>query len=272
MRKLINWIAASVFAALALPGFAQSCKDLPHPRAVPDSQGCLAAVPVSDTPGERRVVVAMLHGDSNGSLESRHIEGWTRAGRTLTAPGRVVVFLVRPGYRSPLGNSSGWANPRDDDYTAENVDRVAAALRNLRKAYQADKVVVVGHSGGAIISTIILGKHPDAIDGAVLLGASCDIPPWRDHRNQQRGGGTPWLNSVNPMDHVAGVRAGTPVRFVTGDQDDNTLPRFCDRWRQEAAQRGMQVNFELFAGRNHTGVLSESQMPRWVGGIIDSLP
>ena len=109
------------------------------------------------------------------------------------------------------------------------------------------------------------------IDGAVLLGAACDIPPWRDHRNQQRGGGGPWSRSLNPIDYLAGVRPDTPVRFVTGDLDDNTLPKFCDRWRQETAQRGVRVNFELFNGRNHGGVLSESQMPRWVSGIVESL-
>lgn len=271
MRKLINWTTASILAVLASSSFAESCANLPHPRSVADSQGCLAVVPVSDTPGERRVVVAMLHGDSVGRLEDRHLERWTGIGQSLTAPGRVVVFLVRPGYRSPAGDSSGWANPRDDDYTAQNVDRVAQALRNLRKAYQADKVVLVGHSGGAATSALVLGRHPDAADGALIMGCPCDVPPWRDHRNSQRGGGGPWLNSLNPLDAVAGVRAGTPVIVATGAQDDNTLPLFGQRWAEAAAARGVAVKFEAVPGRDHASIQRWPEIGRRVGEVVDAL-
>lgn len=274
MNKLIRWMAGSAVAALlatALPAVAQSCADLPHPRSIPDTDGCLAVVPVSDAPGTRRVVVAMLHGDGRGSLETRQVERWTGIGQSLSAAGRVVVFLVRPGYRSPAGHSSGWANPNDDDYTKQNIDRVAQALRNLRTTYQADKVVLVGHSGGAATSALVLGRHPDAADGALLLGCPCDVPPWREHRNSQRGGSGTWARSLNPFDAVAGIRPGTPVHVATGAQDDNTLPLFGQRWAEAAVARGVAATFEAVPGRDHSSIQGWPEIGKRLGEVLEAL-
>lgn len=268
--------AATVTLGLLLawqpPSHAQSCQDLPAPRSVADSQGCLAVLPLSDEPGESRTVVALLHGDSLGRLEPRHVERWTAIGQSLKAPGRAVVFLARPGYRSDFGNSSGWANPRDDDYTQGNVDRVAQALRNLRKTYQAQRLILVGHSGGAALSALVLGRHPDAADAALLLGCPCDVPPWRDHRNGQRGGGAPWINSLNPLDAVATIRPGTPVIVATGAQDDNTLPVFGQRWSDAAVARGVRARFEAVQGSDHASIQRWPQIRQRVdelGSMLD---
>lgn len=264
-------LAVAACSTLTLPAWGQSCADLLHPRSVADSEGCLAVVPVSDSPGPRRVVVAMLHGDGRGSMETRQVDRWTGIGQSLSGAGRVVVFLVRPGYRSPAGDSSGWANPNDDDYTPKNVDRVAQALRNLRTTYQADKVVLVGHSGGAATSALVLGRHPDAADGAVLLGCPCDVPPWREHRNSQRGGGGAWGKSLNPLDAVAGIRAGTPVHVATGAQDDNTLPMFGQRWVETAAARGVAAKFESVPGRDHGSIQAWPQIGKRLGEVLEAL-
>jgi len=129
-----------------------------------------AAMPGNGSSAEPRVLVVMIHGDRTGTLEQRHIDRWVEVGRTLQADDRRVLFIVRPGYRTPAGNSSGWANPRDDDYTAENVDRVAGALSSLRNTHRARHVVLVGHSGGAALAALVLGRHPGVADAALLLG------------------------------------------------------------------------------------------------------
>lgn len=269
IRCLLIAVVATVLSSRV---WAQPCQELPRPRSVDDGQGCLAVVPVSDTPGTQRVLLALLHGDSRGELENRHLERWSAIGQSLAAPGRVVVFLVRPGYRSPAGHSSGWANPRDDDYTARNVDRVAQALRQLRQAYQAEKLVLVGHSGGAALSALVLGRHADAADAALLLGCPCDVPPWREHRNRQRGGGSPWSSSLNPLDAVAGLRAATPVWLATGAEDDNTLPIFGQRWAEAAAARGAAARFEAVPGRDHASIQRWPEIPRRVAQLLQALP
>jgi pimeloyl-ACP methyl ester carboxylesterase len=244
---------------------AQACAGLPAERSAPDGQGgCLALVPVEgparDAATPPRALVVMIHGDGTGSLEQRHVDAWMQVGRVLAAEDRVVALMIRPGYRSPAGDSSGWANPRDDDYTAANMERVAGALAALRQAHRPRHVVLVGHSGGAATAALVLGRHPGAADAALLLGCPCDVPPWRRHRNAQRGqGDRPWLNSLNPMDFVASIATATPVIAATGMRDDNTLPAFARRWVEQASAAGIDAHYEDVPGLGHAGIL------RWDG-------
>lgn len=302
MRPLMAILAGWICLLLCVPAqvLAQSCTQLPPHRSVPDGRsGCLAVVPVGRVPSdlgpapgvmsgtqhagaampgngssaEPRVLVVMIHGDRTGTLEQRHIDRWVEVGRTLQADDRRVLFIVRPGYRTPSGNSSGWANPRDDDYTAENVDRVAGALSSLRHTHRARHVVLVGHSGGAALAALVLGRHPGVADAALLLGCPCDVPPWRDHRNMQRGGGDrPWTSSLNPLSFVHGIPPGTPVLAATGSQDDNTLPRFQQRWVEAAASRGVRAQAEEVPGHDHGSILRWGGVPHRVQMLIDALP
>lgn len=302
MRPLTAILAAWICLLLCGPAqvWAQSCTQLPPHRSVSDSRsGCLAVVPVGHAPSEvgtapglmsgtqhvgaampgngssaePRVLVVMIHGDRTGTLEQRHIDRWVEVGRTLQADDRRVLFIVRPGYRTPAGNSSGWANPRDDDYTAANVDRVAGALSSLRHTHRARHVVLVGHSGGAALAALVLGRHPGVADAALLLGCPCDVPPWRDHRNMQRGGGDrPWTNSQNPLSFVHGIPPGTPVLAATGAQDDNTLPRFQQRWVDAAASRGVRAQAEEVPGHDHGSILRWGGVPSRVQMLVDALP
>jgi pimeloyl-ACP methyl ester carboxylesterase len=199
------------------------------------------------------------------------VERWTAIGKDLANKDRRVVFLIRPGYRSPAGDSSGWANPKDDDYTPQNIDRVAQALRVLRERYRAPQLLLVGHSGGAAASALVLGRHPGVADAALLLGCPCDVPRWRMHRSSQRGRDTTWRNSLNPLDAIGTIPAGTPVIAVTGAQDDNTLPEFARRWVAAAAARGLRARFEAAEGRDHDSILAWPEIPQRAAELIEAL-
>jgi pimeloyl-ACP methyl ester carboxylesterase len=255
---------------------AQPCAELPAERTVSDGRsGCLAVVPVAPPPGadRPRVLVVMIHGDRTGSLEQRHVDRWVEVGRALQAADRRALLLIRPGYRTPAGDSSGWANPRDDDYTAENTARVAGALVALRQTLQPQRIVLVGHSGGAATAALVLGRHPGAADAALLLGCPCDLPPWRDHRNLQRGGfDRAWSHSLNPLAFVSGIVAATPVHVATGARDDNTLSRFAISWVERAAARGVAAAFEEVPGHDHGSILRWDGIAPRVQALIAALP
>lgn len=263
---LSAWVLASASA------WAQDCSDLPPDRMVTDQKGgCLALVPISTPAQSPKTLVVLLHGDGEGKLGQRQIDRWRAIGRTLMAPDRQVIFMIRPGYQSPVGNSSGWANPRDDDYTEGNIARVAGALTVLRQTYPSAKLVLVGHSGGAATSALVLGKHPLVADAALLLGCPCDVPPWREHRNAQRGRGGPWNNSLNPLAYVSGIPGGTPVLAATGAQDDNTLPEFAKRWVDQAAARGVKARYEEVPGLNHSTIQQWPGMAAQVDELLTAL-
>ena len=255
----------------SLVAWAQPCSELPAERTVSDQKGgCLALVLIGPTAPSSKTLIVMLHGDGEGRLNQRQLERWTALGRSLQAPDRSVFFLIRPGYQSPAGNSSGWANPRDDDYTPQNMERVAGALRVLRETYKAEKLILVGHSGGAATASIVLGKHPGVADAALLLGCPCDVPPWRVHRNAQRGGSGGWPNSLNPLAFIAGIPAGTPVLAVTGAQDDNTLPEFAKRWVEAARAKSVKARFEEISGLNHSTIQQWPDIASRVSQLIEA--
>lgn len=261
----------AISLCLSLDAWAQPCSELPTERTVSDQKGgCLALVSIGPTSPSSKTLIVMLHGDGQGRLNQRQIERWSVLGRSLQAPDRSVIFLIRPGYQSPAGNSSGWANPRDDDYTSQNMERVAGALRVLRDTFKPEKLILVGHSGGAATSSIVLGKHPGVADAALLLGCPCDVPPWREHRNAQRGGSGGWPNSLNPLAFISGIPAGTPVLAVTGAQDDNTLPEFAKRWVEAASAKSVKARFEEVSGLNHLTIQEWPEIASRVSQLIEA--
>lgn len=278
--SLAQVIFATTLAVISPIVAAQRCADLPMERSIPDGKGCLAVwsprqldATNSDLKNHpsHRVLVVLLHGDSGGGLTQRHLDRWQRAASNLSELNQHIVFLVRPGYSAPVGDSSGWANQRDDDYTAENVERVATALQNLKTRYQSSRVLLVGHSGGAAIAALILGRHPAAVDGAILLGCPCDVPTWRQHRGLQRGRQTYWPNSLNPLDIVSKIPTDKVVLAITGSQDDNTLPQFAETWITAASARGVHAKFLLAPDQDHTNILLWPGLPEQVKQIIKGL-
>lgn len=277
LARVLLIIVILIFHSVAI---AQKCDGLSVERSIPDGKGCLtvwfpkgfdAAGVDSTVNADSRVLVVLLHGDSAGGLAQRHIDRWTRAAKILTEPTQPTIFLVRPGYSSPVGDSSGWANQRDDDYTAENVQRVATALRNLKARYKASKLLLIGHSGGAAIGALLLGRHPDALDGAVLLGCPCDVPTWRQHRSIQRGKQTPWPNSLNPMDAIAQIPTNKVVLAITGSMDDNTLPKFAESWIDAARARGVDAKFISAIDQDHSNIILWPELRLHIKQTINQL-
>ena len=133
------------------------------------------------------VLVIVLHGDAPFNKPDYQD---TFAAKVAAANSDVIVAaILRPGYTDPQGNISEGERGQatGDNYNAQNVDALAAAISELRQRFQARRLVVVGHSGGAAITANILGRHPALIDGALLVSCPCDVKRWRAHMLQKTG-------------------------------------------------------------------------------------
>jgi pimeloyl-ACP methyl ester carboxylesterase len=138
-----------------------------------------------------------------------------------------TIFMLRPGYRGNFGKSDGYANREDDDYSKENVEYMAGALRGLRQAHSGKKVVMVGHSGGSAMTALLLAFHPELIEAVVLAGCPCDVGPWRRRRAiTAHRSDIPWTNSLSPLDNTKQVSKQAVVIAITGENDNNTVPQF----------------------------------------------
>ena len=148
----------------------------------------------------------------------------------------VAAGLLRPGYTDNVGDRSDGkrGEARGDNYTAEVTDAVATAVRALKRQFMARRVVLAGHSGGATIAAIMLGRHPHLADAALLVGCGC---------------GT--TQSLQPLDVTPRVRPDVTVRLLVGEDDDVTPPDLSRRYANVLAKRGVDAQATVLPGLGH---------------------
>jgi pimeloyl-ACP methyl ester carboxylesterase len=139
-----------------------------------------------------------LHFRGRGDQETRQRSG----------SGRAASWLPRPsGERSEgeIGRAIG------DNYTADRVDAVAGIIEQLKTKFHPAHTVLVGHSGGAAITGNLWGRHPSAVDGALLVSCDCDVTAWRKHMEQLQPTNPAWTRPIailSPRDVADGVSFG----------------------------------------------------------------
>ena len=186
----------------------------------------------------------------------------------------VAAGLLRPGYADPAGDRSAgdMGGAIADNYTPAVVDAVASATRQLREKYRARQVVLVGHSGGGAIVANVLGRHPDLVDGALLVGCGCDPEAWRS-RMRMRQPGPRWDEpnpSLLPLSTAGQVRSGTLVRLVVGAADDVAPPADSRQYAQALRQRGIDARLTIEPGLGHNMLVTPAAF-RELGALVRDL-
>ncbi len=196
-----------------------------------------------------RNLLVYLHGDSSrGGLFDRHFRYFA----PFASADTVFVGMIRPGYADSKKNtSSGDKMGGGDNYTAHNVDAVASALQTLKSKYNARRLVVVGYSGGAATAGVILGRHPELIDNAVLIACPCDLAIRRQAwaKNIVR-------RSISPHEVADKVFKTVQVTAITGDADTNTTPEQVAGYIATLKGRGVKARYlEVPKATHDAGIL-----------------
>lgn len=164
----------------------------------------------------------------------------------------VVVGLLRPGYSDERGNRSDGdiLNAAGDNYTAAVVETVASATMQIKERYSADATVLIGHSDCAAIAALVLGRHPDVADGALLVACPCDLPAWRAYMMSIRPHPV-WQRPherLPPLTTVSGVRPSSIVKLMVGDEDEIVQPEYSKDYAAALRQRSVEVNVAVLSG------------------------
>ena len=199
-----------------------------------------------------RTLYVLLHGNhSSGSPATSQFA----VAAALAAQGganAVAVALIRPGYNDADGNhSSGNSAGRGDNFTALNIDIVAAALATLKAFHRADRLVLVGHSGGAAMAGVTLGRHPGLADAAVLVGCPCDVPAWRAGRGRR----DLWL-SESASHYVDRIPLQSRIAVIVGRKDEVTAPSLSERYVADLRLRGIAATLTLIDEGDHNNVIA----------------
>jgi pimeloyl-ACP methyl ester carboxylesterase len=198
-------------------------------------------------------LVVVLHGDSPKSPPSYQ---YTFARKLAEQNDNLVVAAVlRPGYTDDAHEASegkrGKAN--GDNYTSEVVDVIASVIEQLKARYNPGHTVIVGHSGGAAISAILVGRWPNAADGVLLVSCPCNLELWRKHMEQIQDNPI-WIEpveSVSPINVVSDVPKTTHVHMLVGSNDNNALPEFTQAFAAALKNRGGNVAVTVAPGLTH---------------------
>ena len=202
-------------------------------------------------------LIVVLHGDAPGRNPSYQYTFARNAAPALNDV--VVVGLLRPGYKDPMGDQSegkrGWALA--DNYTPEDIASVAAGAKALTGKYHAADLTLVGHSGGSAIAADILALYPHLARGALLVSCPCDVPAFRWSMMKYQWNPL-WLipvNAVSPQDHVAQIPADTVVRMVIGSADPVTPPRLTYAFADKLKADGGDVQVLTLPNLGHEVLL-----------------
>lgn len=233
---------------------AQACPQTDGVNRIDGQLECLAIQTTVQTtkPANKQKVrnlLVYLHGDSSrGGMFDRHFKYF----KPLANADTVFVGMIRPGYADSQKNAStGDKMGGGDNYTAHNVDAVANGLRALKAKYQARRLVVVGFSGGAATAGVILGRHPELIDSAVLIACPCDLTIRRRAwaKNIVR-------RSISPHEVADSVFKTTLVTAITGDADVNTTPEQVTGYIANLKSRGVKARYiEVPKATHDSGIL-----------------
>ncbi|MBI4988327.1 MAG: alpha/beta fold hydrolase [Rhodocyclales bacterium] len=257
----VSRAAGLLLAALAFrPACAAPCAAPDQVTRVTGGAECLIARTYGKAGGPPpRTLYVLLHGNHTSGSPATSQYRVAEALAAQGAPGAVAVALIRPGYNDDTGNSSsGNAAGRADNFTAANIDIVADAVARLKDFHKADRLVLLGHSGGAAMAAVMLGRHAGLADAAVLVACPCNVPAWRAMSGRS---GTPWT-SESAIDWVARIPAQARVAVMVGERDAVTPPALSREYAKALRQRGIAAELAVLEGIDHVSVIGSPQVVR----------
>jgi pimeloyl-ACP methyl ester carboxylesterase len=152
---------------------------------------------------------------------------------------------------------------RGTSYNAQYVEEVALAIEKLKSHHKPKKTILVGHSGGAAIAALILGRHPGTATGAILAACPCNVDTWVEMAGKTSGRG-----ALSPHNYVANIEKGVNVTALTGTKDRNTFPILAAEYVEELKANNIHGKFIGVEGETHNGV---TDSPQFFGAIDEML-
>lgn len=214
---------------------------------------CLRVFIVNEFSGDESctngdTLIVYLHGDGSNGRSSDYMKRFARRVHD-EADCNIGATILRPGYFGTNGEySSGDDNGRRDNHTEYVVDVIAAGITKLKQRYNSKKIILVGHSGGAVISAIILDRYPNLARGALLRGCPCDLEAWRDSRSSS------WLNSMSPIENAMNIPLDSIIVVQTGDDDTNTTSEFVEEYIKILADKGVDASQQIVQDEDHNTI------------------
>jgi predicted esterase len=243
------------------PAVRANCPDRTGYLWVQPAEGpaCIRYFASSDI-DDARLAIVQFSGDRDGVMNQAptRIPGNTEALRMLDAQrsrdraGVPWIFMARPG----TYGSSGDHRKRRELAEFHALD---AALDALMQRHRIERIVILGHSGGATAGAALLTLGRTRIACAVLTSGAYGLLERARRLGQSRDGRSDTTGSMqfyDPLDHIDGI-ARDPLRRIVlvGNRDDRNTPfDLQERFADAVAKAGHRVEVQTHAAeppQNH---------------------
>ena len=207
----------------------------------------------SDDIDGARIAIVQFSGDRDGVMDQAptRIPGNTEELRTLDAQrsrdraGVPWIFMARPG----TYGSSGDHRKRRQLVEFHALD---AALDALMQRHRLQRIVIVGHSGGATAGAALLTMGRTRIACAVLTSGAYGLLERARMLGRSRDGRTDTTGSAefyDPLDHVGGIARDPARRIVLiGNREDRNTPFVLQqRFADAVAKAGHRIELRTHA-------------------------
>jgi hypothetical protein len=157
-----------------------------------------------------------------------------------------IAYLARPcQYIDAVDwgacNEAYWTDGRFSEDVVASMD---TALTRLKVGAGAQRLHLVGFSGGGAVAALLAARRTD-VDLLVTVAGNLDTQAWtRWHRVPALG------MSLNPADRAPSLQNTVQMHFV--GQSDSVMPEQIARAYAARFQKDKQPSIRLVAGANHT--------------------
>lgn len=205
-----------------------------------------------------RIAIVQFSGDRDSVMDQAptRIPGNTVPLRTRDAQrnrdlaGMPWIFVARPGTYGSSGDHRKRREPVE--FHALN-----AALDALMQRHRIDRLVIVGHSGGATAGAALLTMGRTRVACAVLTSGAFGLLERARFLGQSRGDRSDTTGSTSfydPLDHVDGIVRDPARRIIlVGSREDRNTPfALQQRFADAVARAGHRVEIFSHAGEPPT--------------------
>jgi pimeloyl-ACP methyl ester carboxylesterase len=217
-----------------------------------EGPACIRYFASSDLDGASTAIV-QFSGDRDTVMNQvpTRIPGNTEPLRTLDAQrnrdraGVPWVFMARPG----TYGSSGDHRRRREPVEFHALD---AALDALMQRHRLQRIVILGHSGGATAGAALLTLGRTRVTCAVLTSGAYGLLERARLKGMSKDGRTDTTGSTefyDPLDHVDGIARDPARRIVMiGNRDDRNTPfALQQRFADAVARAGHRIELRTHA-------------------------
>jgi hypothetical protein len=136
------------------------------------------------------------------------------------------VYLARPcqfeSRSDPMCRQSYWTAGR---YSMTAVKAMSAAIDQVKQSFDAQRIELVGYSGGATIALLLAARRDD-VARVLTVAGNLSVKAWTDHHDV-----TPLYLSLDPVNFVDALRDIPQIHYV-GSEDDIVPPSLTQEFQR----------------------------------------